>query len=148
MNNVLGLAAAVSPMGRGDVGFVDTGEPTSANSAAGTVVKTITFPVNGVGVQPQVTRGGWALVIKAVNAGTTVGAVTIAATDGTIIEQLNGFPAIATAGQGCCYAEGFTSSIAAGTDKGAITNVVSLTATVVVTAGTGATILFAAVGGP
>jgi hypothetical protein len=147
-NNILGLAAAMAPMGRGDAGYCDTGEPTAANSGPGTIVKTATFPVNGVGTQPQVARGAWALVVKAVNAATLVGAVIVTATDGTNTEVIASFGAAGTAGQGQCLAEPFVTSICAGADKGVLSNVVSLSCSVVLTSGTGATIMFAAVGSP
>jgi hypothetical protein len=147
-NNVLALAASVSALGRGEAGIVDTGEPTAVNSPPGTIVKVGTFPLNGVGIQPQVARGGWALVVKAVNAATTVGNVVIVASDGVNSEQVGAYQGTGPVGQGCCYAEPFNTSITAGVDKGAITNVVTLSASVTLTTGTGATIMFAAVGGP
>jgi hypothetical protein len=146
-NNLLGLAMDVAATGRGDVPFTDTGEPTFVNSPAGAVTKTATFPLNGAGNQPLVTRGGYALVVKAVNAATVVGPTTIFASDGNVAhdEVIDIIPTFA-AGQGGCIAKPFNSSLAAGIDAGTITNVVSLKAVTTVTAGTGATIAFAATG--
>jgi hypothetical protein len=149
-NNLLALAATVAATGRGDAGYADTGEPTLANSAAGTVTKTATFPVNGAGNQPTVARGGYALLVKTVDSGTTVQAITIYASDGTAghDEVLDIYPANTTAARGVCMAKPFNSSLAAGADVGTITNVVSLKAVVVLSGGNGATIGFAAVGTP
>ena len=146
-NNLLGLAMSIAATGRGDVPITDSGEPTFANSAPGAITKSATFPMNGAGVQPAVSRGGYALIVKAVNAGTTVGPIILYASDGTvahdeIIDQWAALPA----GAGATLVGRYTSSLAAGVDVATITNVVTLKAVVTVTAGTGATIALAATG--
>ena len=127
-------------------GTVDTGEPTgTALTATGNV--TITFPLNGVGVQPRVSHGYFGLLVYAVNAATTVGPITITATDGTNTEVVDVIPAFPV-GEGGCIIRPYTPSAFAGTD--AITgNIISLTAAVTLAGTTtAASIKFVAVGSP
>lgn len=148
---LVALAASLAATGRGDVSVADTGEPAYANSAAGTITKTATFPVNGAGNQPQITRGAYALVVKAVNGATTVGPIEVRVSDGTAAhdEVVDNIPVISAAGIGAMIVRPFASSLAAGGGaQGTITNVVSLKAIAVVAAGTGATIGLAAAGTP
>jgi hypothetical protein len=148
-NNLLALAASVSATGRGEAGTTDTGEPTLpwASVPAGAVAQTITFPVNSMGLQPRVARGGFALVVKGA-AGTTVGPMAVYASDGTAArDELVASIPVAVAGAGMTIVEGFFSSLAAGSDAATITNVTSLKL-VGTLAGGAAVIGFAAVGGP
>jgi hypothetical protein len=142
-NNLLGaVLKRYPPVGP----TADTGEPTGT-SLTGTGNVTATFPLNGAGQQPQVSHGYFGLLVYSVNAATTVGPITVTATDGTNTEVVDVIPAF-PAGRGGCLIRSFTPSNFAGTD--AITgNIVSLTAAVTLAGTTqAATVKFVAVGSP
>jgi hypothetical protein len=142
-NNLLGaVLKRYPPVGP----TADTGEATgTALTATGNV--TVTFPLNGAGQQPQVSHGYFGILVYAVNAATTVGPITVTATDGTIIEVVDAIPAW-PAGRGGCLIRPFTPSNFAGTDA-FIGNIKSLTAAVTLAGTTtAATVIFVATGSP
>lgn len=110
VNNLLGLVLqAVSP-----TGYVDSGEPAgTALTASGNVEAT--FPVNALGFHPPVTQGIYGIVVSAVNPATTVTYV-LEASDGTNFESLDSGSFVP--GHGGTIVRYWSSSLAAGTDKG------------------------------
>ena len=154
-NNLLALVLQVANAGRGDVNYVDTGEPTVSTVAttAATVVQ-INFPVNGAGNQPAVARGTMGLILSALSTATVVGTILVEAVDTTATtgghaEVIGGF-AIPPAGVNLCEVRGFNSSLAAGIDAASgLTNVVGLRLTLTVTTtGGGVNVKFCAAGTP
>jgi hypothetical protein len=154
-NNLLALVLQQAQTGRGDVPYVDTGEPTVTTVAttASTVVQ-INFPVNGAGNQPTVSRGAMGLILSALSTATVVGSVIVEAVDTTAstgghVEVIGGF-SLGPAGVNTCEVKGFASSLAAGTDAASgLTNVIGLRLTIAVTTtGGGVNVKFCAAGTP
>jgi len=125
-NNLLALALAQIP----DVTYTDTGEPvvgTASNAsnyvvATGNVTAVCTFPVNGAGTQPTISRGAYALSFGTLT-GTSIqlGPIVIEACDSTatnagnveVVDVIGTWPALT---QGC-LARRWASSLAAGADE-------------------------------
>jgi hypothetical protein len=154
-NNLLALVLEVANAGRGDVNYVDTGEPTvtTVTVTTATVVQ-INFPLNGVGNQPPVSRGTMGLILSALSTATVVGSVLIEAVDTTAttgghVEVVGGF-SIPPVGVNSCEVKPFASSLAAGIDAASgLTNVIGLRATITVTTtGGGLNVKFCAAGTP
>jgi len=150
VNNLLALA--LSKIGNYK-NYVDSGEP-AVTTVTATATILASFPVNGVGQQPVVSRGAYAIAVESVT-GTTfqVGPITIEAMDSTVttaahievVDVIPQFPAI-TGGVIC---RDFESSLTIGADnKNGLTNVVALQASVPATGTINAQVKFVAVGTP
>jgi hypothetical protein len=148
--------------------YCDTGEPavsTSANGtnyivATGNVTAVCTFPLNGVGVQPTVSRGAYAIQFEGFS-GTSIqiGPIVIEACDSTasnagnveVIDTIGTFPALTP---GTIVRE-FETSLAAGSDVAIgttatlkLANVVTLRAVCTVAGTINGIIKFVAAGTP
>lgn len=117
-------------------GIQNTGSPQDSgavvkSASPGTV--SVTVPANADGTQ-QTVNHGWACVsITAMNAAAVIGAVTLSASDGTNTEYVGAVPiaiAAPTAGQGATYMIPVFSALVN------ITNIVTLTASIVITTNT------------
>jgi hypothetical protein len=131
-NNLLAMVLKTAMKGRGDVGYVDTGEPTATTLTGTANVVQVNFPVNGVGQQPAVQSGAWGIIVAAVGTQTTVGAIVVEAVDTTVTnsghaEVVDAIPAL-PATLGGCFVRPIAPSIGAGSDSsnGPLTNVIGL----------------------
>ena len=163
-NNLLALALEQIP----DVSYTDSGEPVVSTLATnnnyivatGNATALCTFPVNGAGTQPTVTRGAYALEFTGLT-GTSIqlGPIVIEACDSTatnagnleVVDVIGTWPAIVPG----TIARRWASSLAAGSDIVTSTtatlklaNVVTLRAVCTVAGTINGVIKFVAVGVP
>jgi len=165
VNNLLGLCLSKVADYKN---YCDTGEPVVGTAATqsnyivatGNATAICTFPLNGVGVQPTVSRGAYAIQFEGFS-GTSIqiGPIVIEACDSTatnagnleVVDVIGTFPALVP---GTICRE-FESSLAAGTDVAIgttatlkLANVVSLRAVCTVAGTISGIIKFVAAGTP